>query len=326
MSGRTVDYPDAQTGKIMSDQETAPGIHVGCAGWTLPKELATIHAMLGRSPAEQSRELLNPGADLTDPRLASNRNDGNSATEDLEDTARSGRRPPCHLTRYADLFPAVEINSSFYRLHRPSTYARWRSDTPAGFRFAVKLPRLLTHEQKLALDPMLLDEFFRGVIELGEKLGCVLVQLPPSLRWDAGVAVPFLQSLRERTTVDIVCEPRHRSWFEDGVTDLLRNMQIGRVAADPACVPSAAVPGGDERVVYYRWHGSPRMYYSEYGLSRLRELCQLLTAAQESADRRIWCIFDNTAAGAALLNAAQLQSLLRKTPAFAMPSLVGQSH
>src|ERR1700742_467290 len=100
-----------------------------------------------------------------------------------------------HLTRYAAEFNAVEINSSFYRPHRPSTYARWARETPDGFAFSVKLPRAITHEKRLKDAGAALDEFLTQCGALGEKLGCILIQLPPSL---AFVRTDFFDRLRER--------------------------------------------------------------------------------------------------------------------------------
>src|SRR5689334_17239458 len=88
------------------------------------------------------------------------------------------------LARYAARFDAVEINSTFYRSHRPATYARWVASTPPQFRFAVKLPRTITHEARLADSAARIAAFRAEAAQLGEKLGPLLVQLPPSLAYD----------------------------------------------------------------------------------------------------------------------------------------------
>ncbi|HEX4130552.1 MAG TPA: DUF72 domain-containing protein [Pirellulales bacterium] len=120
-----------------------------------------------------------------------------------------------HLARYAQRFNAVEINSSFYRPHRPATYARWAESTPDDFRFAVKMPRTITHQAQLADRDAELDEFLGQVHTLGQKLGPLLVQFPPSLACRPDVAARFFDRLRERHPGDVVCEPRHMSWFTD---------------------------------------------------------------------------------------------------------------
>ncbi|RZJ02706.1 MAG: DUF72 domain-containing protein, partial [Haliea sp.] len=118
-----------------------------------------------------------------------------------------------HLERYAARFNAVEINSSFYRPHQPATYARWAASVPADFRFAVKLPKTITHIQRLADGGQLLDDFLAQAGALGDKLGCLLVQLPPSLALVPEIAEKFLVDLRARHQGPVAMEPRHASWF-----------------------------------------------------------------------------------------------------------------
>ncbi len=216
-----------------------------------------------------------------------------------------------HLERYAGRLPAVEINSSFYRPHRPATYVKWAGAVPPGFRFAVKVPRTITHESKLVQTTPLLDAFLAEVGGLGTRLGVLLVQLPPSLRFERAVAGRFFADLRERHAGAVVCEPRHPSWFEPEAENLLQEMRVARVAADPAPVPAAARPGGWEGLAYYRLHGSPKMYYSAYTAAFLEGLAvELVHSATSGAD--VWCVFDNTAAGSAMTNALTLLDLVRE--------------
>jgi uncharacterized protein YecE (DUF72 family) len=91
-----------------------------------------------------------------------------------------------HLERYGAIFNAVEINSSFYRPHRTATYERWAASVPEDFRFAVKVPKSVTHERRLKGTGDLLDQFVSEVGGLGPKLGPLLIQLPPSLAFQSG--------------------------------------------------------------------------------------------------------------------------------------------
>jgi uncharacterized protein YecE (DUF72 family) len=211
-----------------------------------------------------------------------------------------------HLQRYAQVLDCVEINSSFYRPHQPSTYARWAASVPEHFRFSVKLPRSITHERRLRDCAAELDRFAGEVMQLGNKLGCVLVQLPPSLRFEADVASAFFHALRQRFDGMFACEARHPSWFEAGATELLTMQGITRVRADPpAGQPGPHVP--TTGIAYLRLHGSPTIYYSDYPADYLAALAaDLHTSAQAGS----WCIFDNTAAGAALFNALDLHARL----------------
>lgn len=215
-----------------------------------------------------------------------------------------------HLARYAARFAAVEINSSFYRPHRPATYARWAASVPPGFRFAVKVPRTITHERRLRDAADLLDGFLGEATALGPTLGCLLVQLPPSLAFDAKVADAFLKALRARYDGAVALEPRHATWFAPPAARPLLAHGVARVAADPAKVPAAAEPGGDLGVAYHRLHGSPRVYYSDYDDAYLDALAVRLRA-DAAAGRDVWCIFDNTALGCATRNARALMERLR---------------
>jgi uncharacterized protein YecE (DUF72 family) len=211
-----------------------------------------------------------------------------------------------HLERYAQVFRVVEINSSFYRPHRRELYAKWAAATPDAFQFCVKVPKTITHAQRLRDCTGLFDEFLVAPVQgLGTKLACLLVQLPPSAAFDAAVTRAFLAMLRERFDRDIALEPRHASWFTADVATLLGEFHVARVAADPARVPEAAEPGGWNDMVYYRLHGSPRVYWSSYDDRYLDALTKRLHEHARTANR-VWCIFDNTASGAAAGNALRV--------------------
>jgi len=247
-------------------------IHIGTAGWSLPRTAASDF----------------PGAGT-------------------------------HLQRYAKVLNCAEINSSFYRSHRAETYARWAHQTPREFRFAVKLPRTITHEGRLRAARAPLQSFIAEASGLNDRLAVVLVQLPPSLTFEQRPARKFFGLLSEMFGGAVVCEPRHGSWFEPAADRLLMTAQVGRAAADPARWPAAAVPGGwlgpagdgAGAVVYYRWHGSPRTYWSNYGDDWLRTRAAELQRWPAAADR--WCIFDNTASGAAASNALGLREIVAKS-------------
>lgn len=213
------------------------------------------------------------------------------------------------LQRYAARLNAAEINSSFYRPHRPATYAKWAAAVPADFRFAVKVPRAATHERRLTDTGDVLERFLGEVTQLGDRLGPLLVQLPPSLALDAAVAEAFFADLRGRFTGNVVVEPRHRSWFTPTATRLITAHRVARVAADPAVVPAASEPGGWDGLVYYRLHGSPKVYFSNYDASYLDALAARLTAAARRAET--WCVFDNTADGWATANALDVLDRVR---------------
>lgn len=236
---------------------TPQTVRLGCAGWSLPREVWP------EFPAEGS-----------------------------------------HLERYAARLNAAEINSSFYRPHQPETYARWADSVPEDFRFAVKLPKTITHEKRLMDCAPLLQDFLAQARGLGEKLGCLLVQLPPSLAFDKGVAQQFLRALRECHQGPAALEARHASWFTPEADAVLQSGHVGRVLADPVLFDAGRWPGGDPALVYLRLHGSPRMYYSAYPHDLLDALAvRLGLAAAAGLSSSVWCFFDNTASGAATADA-----------------------
>jgi len=153
-----------------------------------------------------------------------------------------------------------------------------------------------------------LDRFLGETAALGPKRGPLLVQLPPSLPFEAEVVGAFLASLRHRYDGAVACEPRHASWFTPEASKRLEDLEVARVAADPAVVPQAAEPGGWGGLVYYRLHGSPKVYYSAYPAEYLEALAVTLREAANTAST--WCIFDNTAQGAATANALAVSERL----------------
>lgn len=214
------------------------------------------------------------------------------------------------LARYATRFDCVEINSSFYRSHQRTTYARWAAEVPDDFRFSVKLPKTITHQARLREADALIAAFASEVEGLGSHLGGVLVQLPPSLAFDADEAGLFFHAMRQHLACELAVEPRHPSWFLRSVARLWGDYGVARVAADPPRFAGASTTGSRGAWRYWRWHGSPRIYWSAYDTAALRELADVLLTT-ENAGQTAWCIFDNTAMGCATTDAMRLQELIK---------------
>jgi uncharacterized protein YecE (DUF72 family) len=210
-----------------------------------------------------------------------------------------------HLERYAQVLNAVEINSSFYRPHKRDTYERWAESTPEDFRFAVKLPRSISHDASLSLADGLLREFGLQVAGLGAKLGWLLVQLPPKLEFHLASAAAFFKLAKAGFDCEIACEARHPSWFEHAATDLLMEKGIIRVVADPAKgAPAVHEPTTD--TFYIRLHGSPRVYYSSYDDAYLAQMAAAMKT-HAAAGHPSLCVFDNTAGQQSMPNALTLR-------------------
>ena len=250
---------------------TAPAPHIGTAGWAIPRAAAE------RFPGEGS-----------------------------------------HLQRYARVLNCAEINSAFNRSHRTEVYARWAEQTPPEFRFSVKLPRAITHEGRLFDTGPSLQRFMAQISGLGARLAVLLVQLPPSLALEPRSVESFFCLLADLFSGAVVCEPRHASWFTPQADSCLVKHHIGRVAADPSRWPAAASPGGwlgpagdgAGAVIYFRWHGAPRTYWSRYDDAWLQTHASDMRHWPASAD--CWGIFDNTASGAATVNAMAFAPLMQR--------------
>jgi uncharacterized protein YecE (DUF72 family) len=211
-----------------------------------------------------------------------------------------------HLNRYARRLRGVEINSSFYRSHAGATYERWAVSTPLDFRFAVKMPREISHVLQLRGCRAQVERFLDETAGLGHRRGPLLLQLAPSFSYAAGTVGRFLALLRQRHDGPVVVEPRHPSWFSDAADALLTSYRAGRVGADPAIAHGGGVPSAWPGVQYFRLHGTPRMYWSPYSPGALADLAERLRLAAESG-AEVWCIFDNTAGGAAFPNAREVR-------------------
>lgn len=215
-----------------------------------------------------------------------------------------------HLHRYAQVFQSVEINSSFYRTHQFSTYVKWANEVPRDFKFSIKVPRWITHEKRLENTGADLKKFCAEIAGLQAKLGCVLVQLPPSMAFDIKVAKPFFTTMRKLVSIDIACEPRHVSWFTREAEAALAQFKIARVAADPSPFPDGKHPGAETSFCYYRLHGSPRMYFSNYSQATIQRYAKEMQSFKHA--ERIWCFYDNTASGSAIPNALSLLASVHK--------------
>jgi uncharacterized protein YecE (DUF72 family) len=213
-----------------------------------------------------------------------------------------------HLMYYAEHFSCVEINSSFYRSHGIATYERWRDATHRQFKFSVKMPRAITHESGLRGAAREVARFYNEIEGLQPKLGAVLLQLPSSCEFNARVVRAFFKALPRLPATEVVCEPRHPSWFSPAADAELCRSEVSRVAADPPRADNASLPGGDGRTAYFRWHGSPHMYRSSYSDAKLSLLA---ATVQKVAASEVWCVFDNTARYAAWDDALRLRGALK---------------
>jgi uncharacterized protein YecE (DUF72 family) len=134
------------------------------------------------------------------------------------------------LAYYAERFPTVEINYTFYRMPNEKLLAGWSAATPEAFTFTLKAPRRITHDAKLQRCEDLTQTFCRVAQTLGPKLGVLLFQLPPTFKKDVAVLRDFLEVLPDGTRAAF--EFRHPSWHDPDVFDALRARRIALCMAD----------------------------------------------------------------------------------------------
>ncbi|MCH8615160.1 DUF72 domain-containing protein [Sphingomonas sp. SM33] len=207
--------------------------------------------------------------------------------------------------RYAEDFDTVEINASFYRVPLASTFEGWREKAPAGFRYAVKVNRFITHMKKLLGCEDALQQFIDLARPLGPALGPLLYQLPPSLHKDLPRLEAFLNLLP--TDLEHVFEFRHKSWYEEDVRALLDRYGVGFVAHDLKGLVSPRWASG--RTAYVRFHGAGGKYWGRYSDEALLEWSDWILD-QSSRGRSVWCYFNNDIHGHAIEDARTLKSMV----------------
>ena len=207
--------------------------------------------------------------------------------------------------RYAEEFDTVEINASFYRLPLASTFEGWRDKAPPGFHYAIKVNRFITHLKKLVGCEDALDQFITLVRPLGDKLGPLLYQLPPSLHLD----LRRLESFLERLPRDLsqAFEFRHKSWYDDAVLALLDRYGVGFVSHDMKGLKSPRWASG--KVAYVRFHGTAGKYHGRYSDEALIEWTDWILD-QSRRGRSVWCYFNNDIHGHAIEDARTLKSMV----------------
>lgn len=213
------------------------------------------------------------------------------------------------LAWYARHFDTTEVNYSFYRLPRPSTYAKWAAQTPERFLFALKVSRFITHIKRLEGTGAEWRLFLANARTLGDKLGPLLVQLPPSLRADAGRLERFLAAAPApggEPAPRIAFEFRHESWFIPEILGLLRHHGAALVIADSARYPKAP-PAATAPFVYLRFHGPAQLFASKYSDAQLSEWAGRISAWRAEG-RDVFAYFNNDVRAHAVENA---QTLLR---------------
>jgi uncharacterized protein YecE (DUF72 family) len=208
------------------------------------------------------------------------------------------------LEHYAGTFATVEVNNAFYRLPERSTFEQWRERTPDDFVVAVKMSRYLTHVKRLRDPAEPVRRFLSRADGLGDKLGPVLVQLPPTLKGDPRALAKTLELFPRH--VDVVVEPRHPTWFTDETRAVLERHGAALCWADRKGRPL------DPRwqtadFGYIRMHEGRAAPWPRYGRAALKTCLELAGRFP-----RTYVFFNNDPGGAAVEDATALAAMARR--------------
>ncbi len=203
------------------------------------------------------------------------------------------------LKEYAEEFGCVEINSTFYRIFPKSVFEKWARETPKNFVFTAKLNRLFTHRGSLNSKDNLAEWFFGNITGLGKKLKAILIQLPPSLKFDRRESDAFLRKIKKFSDVFLAVEPRHKSWFTESFYEILKKHKIALCAADTGGkYPTDFLKSAP--FSYMRLHGPRELYASCYNKKELLKWKKQIEKLKTTLN---FVFFDNTFSGFAVKNA-----------------------
>ena len=207
---------------------------------------------------------------------------------------------------YSSKFDTIELNVTFYRFPRLPVLESWYNKSPAHFLFAVKVPRFITHFRKFIGTEESLRSFYEIIKEgLKEKIGPILFQLPPDFIYSEEKLQQIIQSLN--SSFSNVIEFRHSSWWNEKVYSLLKKHNITFCSISYPKLPDDVITTSD--IIYYRFHGVPKLYYSKY---ENKDLKKIVDAIQKSSVKTVFVYFNNTASVAAIENAEIVKKYCRK--------------
>lgn len=216
-----------------------------------------------------------------------------------------------YLGYYARHFRTVEVNYSFYHQPTPRTYRNWAAQVPEDFLFALKASRFVTHTRRLRDAGAAWRRFLDNALELGERLGPILLQLPPSFRPDPNVLQDFLEAharLESARGIRLAFEFRHAGWFDEAVHALLRGHGAALVRGHSQRYPLAP-PVETADFVYLRFHGPGRLFASSYTDEALAAWAAEIRRSLERG-KAAFAYFNNDVQGFALRNARTLLRML----------------
>ena len=219
-------------------------------------------------------------------------------------------KPDKYLEFYITRFSCVELNSCFYHLPLKSTATGWMNRTPENLKFCPKLNRYITHQQQLVNVEGALTKFFNVFDLMREKLGPVLIQLPPALNYHEHLITGFFNLLAKNSDqYRFAVEVRNKTWINDKFFNILSQYGIAFVIADSGSrYPYCEAVTAD--FVYLRFHGREQLYASDYNDAVLWEYGEKIKKWRAQS-KTVWVFFNNDYHGFAIKNAIRLIDLLK---------------
>lgn len=228
---------------------------------------------------------------------------------------------PAEITGYNELkfhaehFNTVENNSSFYRIAKESTYKTWSRMTPDTYKFSMKLNKLITHNHRLALTDEVKEKIvyiLESTQILKDKLGAIVIQLPPSFKYDYEKLETFLtfftsEIQKKEYRFAVAIEFRSKYWFTEEIYTLLSTYNVALVTSQSSRYPEVRHITAD--TAYIRMHGPEKLFSSSYSTEQLEELADYIRSIEKKV-KRVYVYFNNDFLGYALKNAEALQKLL----------------
>ena len=207
------------------------------------------------------------------------------------------------LNFYVSHFKTLELNVTFYRQVDPNTYEKWRDSVPGDFLFSAKMSRYITHIRRLHVDASAVKRFIDAVTCLSDRLGVVLIQLPPSLKFDQDLILAFFDLLDPRLRYTV--EARNKSFLCDQFFQILSQRNMAWCISESAGrYPYAETVTAE--FIYLRLHGRDKLYASSYTDGQLKEIAEKIG----KWGKETFVYFDNDFEGFAVMNALRLQEIL----------------
>jgi uncharacterized protein YecE (DUF72 family) len=208
---------------------------------------------------------------------------------------------------YTEHFNTLELNVTFYRFPTLKSLQGWYNKAPEGFLFSAKIPRSITHYRKFEDTERMLNDFY-GLLKEGlkEKMGCVLFQLPGSFKYSNEKLQKMIAQIDYSFTN--VIEFRNEEWWRKDVMTILKKNNIAFCGVSYPKLPDDAVM--NTPIPYYRFHGVPKLFFSEYSKAFVKKVYQQLN--EKKTVKTAYVYFNNTATQAAINNARYFQSLIKE--------------